>query len=97
MKSSIKRDLRLRKKFAVTEERYRALRSIYFNAYLDENVREMARIELASLGGLRTKIKNRCVITGRSRGILRKFKVSRLTFKELSSRGELMGVRKSSW
>ncbi len=44
-----------------------------------------------------TRRRNRCVITGRSRGYMRRFGLSRITFRELALRGEIPGVRKSSW
>lgn len=43
-----------------------------------------------------TRGENRCKITGRSRGYMRFFGLSRLTFRELASRGELPGVVKTS-
>jgi len=44
-----------------------------------------------------TKIYNRCKLCGRPRGYLRDFQICRICFRELASRGEIMGVRKSSW
>lgn len=44
-----------------------------------------------------TRLKNRCRLTGRPRGYLRYFGVSRIAFRELASEGEIMGIRKSSW
>lgn len=44
-----------------------------------------------------TRVKNRCGITGRPRGYLRDFGLSRIKFRELASIGEVPGVRKSSW
>lgn len=44
-----------------------------------------------------TRVKNRCGITGRPRGYLRDFGLSRIKFRELASVGEIPGVRKSSW
>ncbi|ADO56584.1 30S ribosomal protein S14 [Paenibacillus polymyxa] len=44
-----------------------------------------------------TRLKNRCELTGRSRGYLRKFKVSRIVFRELAHKGQIPGVTKSSW
>ena len=44
-----------------------------------------------------TRVCNRCVITGRPRGFMRKFGVSRITFRELASKGLIPGVTKSSW
>jgi small subunit ribosomal protein S14 len=44
-----------------------------------------------------TRLHNRCEITGRPRGYLRKFKMSRITFRELAHKGQIPGVKKSSW
>jgi small subunit ribosomal protein S14 len=43
------------------------------------------------------RLKNRCMFTGRSRSYYRKFGVSRLVFREMALRGELPGIKKSSW
>lgn len=43
------------------------------------------------------RLKNRCMFTGRARGFYRKFGVSRLVFREMALRGEIPGVKKSSW
>lgn len=43
------------------------------------------------------RIRNRCELTGRPRGFLRKFKLSRLTFREMASIGLIPGITKSSW
>lgn len=44
-----------------------------------------------------TRLKNRCEVTGRPRGVLRKFKMSRIAFRELAHKGQIPGVKKSSW
>ena len=44
-----------------------------------------------------TRLTNRCVITGRRRAFIRRFKLSRITFRELASNAMLPGVTKSSW
>ncbi len=44
-----------------------------------------------------SRIKNRCEVTGRSRGYMRAFGLSRIQFREMARRGELPGVKKSSW
>ena len=44
-----------------------------------------------------TRKQNRCSVTGRSRGYIRKFGLSRITFREMAHRGFLPGVTKSSW
>lgn len=43
------------------------------------------------------RVRNRCALTGRPRGFLRKFGMSRVTFRELSREGQIPGVTKSSW
>ncbi|AKO92062.1 MULTISPECIES: 30S ribosomal protein S14 [Priestia] len=44
-----------------------------------------------------TRLNNRCQVTGRPRGYLRKFKMSRIAFRELAYKGQVPGVKKSSW
>ena len=44
-----------------------------------------------------TRVVNRCEVTGRRRAFIRRFKMSRLTFRELASQGLIPGVTKSSW
>ncbi|WP_161883359.1 30S ribosomal protein S14 [Deinococcus alpinitundrae] len=44
-----------------------------------------------------TRLHNRCEFTGRPRGYIRFFGVSRIVLREMASRGELPGVRKASW
>jgi small subunit ribosomal protein S14 len=43
------------------------------------------------------RLRNRCSVTGRPRAFLRKYGVSRITFRELASSGKIPGVTKSSW
>ena len=45
----------------------------------------------------RVRIRNRCSVTGRPRAYLRKYRLSRITFRELASQGQIPGVTKSSW
>ncbi|MCS7008974.1 MAG: 30S ribosomal protein S14, partial [Chthoniobacterales bacterium] len=44
-----------------------------------------------------TRLVNRCAITGRKRAYMRRFKISRITFRELASQGLIPGVIKASW
>lgn len=44
-----------------------------------------------------TRLRNRDALDGRPRGYMRKFGLSRLTFRELAHKGELPGVKKASW
>ena len=44
-----------------------------------------------------TRHRNRCEVTGRPRGTLRKFGMSRNTFRDLALKGELPGIKKASW
>ena len=41
--------------------------------------------------------RNRCEVTGRSRGYIRRFGLSRITFREHASNGQIPGIRKASW
>jgi small subunit ribosomal protein S14 len=44
-----------------------------------------------------TRLKRRCEVSGRARGYYRKFSVSRIALRDLALKGQLPGVRKSSW
>lgn len=61
--------------------------------------RAEARIQLLKLPRLSMEVRlnSRCEVTGRSKAVLRKFKMSRITFRDLASRGLLPGVKKASW
>lgn len=43
------------------------------------------------------RLRSRCAITGRPRAYIRKFRLSRITFRELAQQGQIPGVTKSSW
>ncbi|MBK5202326.1 MAG: 30S ribosomal protein S14 [Prolixibacteraceae bacterium] len=43
------------------------------------------------------RLHNRCQLTGRSRGYMRQFGISRINFREMASNGLIPGVRKASW
>jgi small subunit ribosomal protein S14 len=45
----------------------------------------------------RVRLHNRCKMTGRPKGYMRKFGISRVTFREMASAGKIPGVTKSSW
>ena len=44
-----------------------------------------------------TRLNNRCALTGRPRGYMRKFGMSRIAFRELAHKGQIPGVKKASW
>ena len=58
-----------------------------------------ARLKLAKLprNSSPVRIRNRCELTGRPRGVYRKFKLSRIALRELASTGQIPGMVKSSW
>jgi small subunit ribosomal protein S14 len=80
-------------------ERRTALRKEAKNMRLSFEVRAEARRQLGRLprNSAAVRVRNRCLLTGRPRGVLSYFKVSRIKFRELAHRGELPGVVKSSW
>lgn len=58
-----------------------------------------ARLKLAEMprNSSRTRVRNRCALTGRPRAFYRKFKLSRIALRELASVGQIPGMVKSSW
>ena len=57
----------------------------------------VARLDKLPKSSSRIRIRNRCFKTGRPRGVIRRFKLSRLSFREMALRGEIPGVTKASW
>ena len=45
----------------------------------------------------KVRVHNRCALTGRPRGYMRQFGISRVTFREMALAGKIPGVKKSSW
>jgi small subunit ribosomal protein S14 len=84
-------------------DRYAAKRLELKKALIDPNgtdeSREAARVGLQKLprDASPVRLRNRDAIDGRPRGNLRKFGISRVRFREMAHRGELPGIRKSSW
>jgi small subunit ribosomal protein S14 len=98
-KSSIeknKRRFRLVKQYA---SRRRRLKAISNDQSLTIEERFAARLKLAELprNSAPSRIRNRCEVSGRSRGFSRKVKMSRIALRELGSRGLIPGLVKSSW
>ncbi|TDB81710.1 30S ribosomal protein S14 [Micromonospora sp. KC721] len=63
-------------------------------AVRDDAVRQLARLPRDSSS---VRLRNRDVVDGRPRGVLSRFGLSRLRFREMALRGELPGIRKASW
>ena len=59
-----------------------------------EAQRKLAKLPRNSSKG---RLRNRCAVTGRPRAYMRKFRLSRITFRELALQGKIPGVTKSSW
>jgi small subunit ribosomal protein S14 len=87
---------RLTKKYAGKRSRLKAIANDK-NRPLEE--RFEAAIKLAALprNGAATRIRNRCEVTGRARAYYRKLKMSRIALRDLSSKGLIPGMVKSSW
>ena len=88
---------------AVIVERYAAKRLELKKALVDpagtDDSREAARLGLQKLprNASPVRLRNRDAIDGRPRGVLTKFGVSRVRFRDMAHRGELPGITKSSW
>ncbi len=72
----------------IKSNKLRQKRKSYFDEFLSQGENKQNRVS--------TRGTNRCKITGRPRGYMRYFGLSRLTFRELAAKGELPGVTKSS-
>lgn len=63
----------------------------------EERFKAVIKLSEISRNSAKIRIRNRCELTGRSRGVYRKFKLSRIAFRDLASNGMIPGIVKSSW
>jgi len=98
-KSQIARDKRRAKLIEQYAERRNQLKAIINNAESTDEERQAAYRKLRRIprNSSPTRKKNRCGITGRPRGYIRKFGMSRISFREYALKGEIPGVTKASW
>jgi small subunit ribosomal protein S14 len=91
-----KKRRRMAKKFDAKRERLKAIAN---NRDLPMEQQFQARLKLAELprNASKGRIQSRCEITGRPRGVYKKFKMSRIALRELASSGHIPGMVKSSW
>jgi small subunit ribosomal protein S14 len=98
MNKYIQKDLNRRVFVKIKEHKRITLKSIQQNRSLPPKLRFFAQTQL---GEQKTKsspvqVRNRCVLTGRSRGVYNYFKISRIMIRHLASQGLLPGLKKST-
>ena len=98
MKILYTKDKNRRSLFSLLEKKRIILIYIINNLKISKDIREYAYIQLKNLSNISTitKIKNRCVLSNRSRAVYRKFKLSRIFLKKYALQGLVMGVKKAS-
>ena len=86
-----------------TVEKFKAKRAALFevlhNAKASDEEKDAARAKLQKLprDSSPARLRNRCALTGRPRGVYRKFGLARNKLRELALRGEVPGIIKASW
>jgi small subunit ribosomal protein S14 len=86
-----------------TVEKFKAKRAALFevlhNVKASDEDKEAARVTLQKLprNASPTRLRNRCALTGRPRGVYKKFGLARNKLRELALRGEVPGIIKASW
>ena len=98
-KSSIERNLKRQKLVAKYATKRAELKKVISDPKSTDEEFFKASRALAKLprNSSKVRVRNRCSITGRARAYIRKFGVSRITFRELASDGKLPGITKASW
>ncbi len=98
-KSLIEKEKRREKKVNSGWEKRAKLRQLAKDLTISDEERAQAQLQLNKMPRDSSYIRrrNRCQLTGRPRGFLRKFKLSRLCFRELANTGMIPGVVKASW
>ena len=97
--SSINKNERRKKLVQQYASKYAKLKAVADDTSKDDTERLMARLKMAELprNANPTRVRNRCMITGRPRAVYRKFKLGRVMLRQLATRGMIPGVVKSSW
>lgn len=98
-KSSIERNKKRRALTARYAAKRDQLKAIANDLSRAPEERFAARMKLAKLprNSAKVRVRNRCELTGRPRGVYRKFRMSRIAVRELASAGRIPGMVKSSW
>jgi small subunit ribosomal protein S14 len=98
-KSSIEKNNRRRRLAKKYSGRRSRLKEIVRDKSLPMEDRFAAALKLAQVprNSSKTRIRNRCEVTGRPRGVYRKLKMSRIAMRDLGSKGLVPGLVKSSW
>jgi small subunit ribosomal protein S14 len=97
--SSIESAKRIRKMVNSKKAKRAELKAVINNKKLSPEERFAAQLKLSAMPrtSSATRIRNRCLITGRARGVYRKFNISRIMLREMAAEGLIPGVRKASW
>ncbi len=95
----IERDKKRRRLVKTNANKRAKLKAIIKDRKVPAEERFAAMLKLAEMprNSSKTRIRNRCALSGRPHGYYRKFNLSRIALRDLASRGELPGVTKSSW
>ena len=98
-KSAVNRNEMVRKLVKQFAAKREELKAIANDESLPLEERFEARLKLAELprNSSKTRIRNRCEVTGRPRAFYRKLKMSRIALRELGNLGKVPGIVKSSW
>jgi len=98
-KAMVERDLKRRRLAEKYEEKRAALKAIIRDENTPADEKFAASLKLAELprNSSKTRIRNRCLVTGRPRGYYRKMQMSRIALRQLGSDGKIPGLVKSSW
>lgn len=97
--SAIQKNKRRTQLVAQLANKRARLKAIASDRSLPPEEQFAARLKLAEMprNSSRVRIRNRCEVTGRPRAFYRKFKLSRVTLRDLASNGQIPGMTKSSW
>ena len=98
-KSSIEKNKKRIRLAEKDRDKRSMLKQLIMNKETTIDDRFQAQLKLSKMrrNGARSRIRNRCVITGRPRGYHNRVKLSRIALRELASRGQIPGMNKSSW
>ena len=98
-KSIVQRNIKRMRLFENNQKKRKELKAIRNNKLITLEERFEAQSSLSQLprNSAKVRIRNRCLLSGRGRGVYRNFNLSRIWFRKLASECKLPGVTKASW
>lgn len=96
-KSVVARNLKRQKTVQKFAKKRVELKELALSQDYDKRMAALEALQKLPRNASPTRVRNRCQVTGRPRGVMRRFGISRIKLREIAMAGEIPGLHKSSW